>query len=834
MNAPQISDYARVGREWPIYLHRSDVELAARQGSPTAVFPAHTDPSLALAKGSLSREKGYVGVPLVGGNVDLDHNPNLDSYRWRGSYDDIGIVDQMVREDPVAQAIKLAWTLPLLSVQWSVEPGSDDPKDVEIAEFVRSALFEHLRGGWHAFLEQAVSFTWRGLSAFEIVARYDKELGATVVDQLAPRLPWTIYQWSCYPDGRYGFEQWPNPADPPVGSARYGRRQLSGATLKPDQLLMFTFQPEGNNPEPMGILRPAYSAWRQRRTYLRLEATGYERAAYGVPYVEVEPGANPADVDQVNIILRELRAGIRSFAMFPRGFKLQWSECPMKASEIREARIAAGVDMARAALSQFLFTGESAGAYSLIQGQLDHYTMALQQAANSIATTLSQGPHALVKRLVAWNYPGVSAYPYVQAGEVRVGDPKQLVEAIKMATEAGIVMPDALIEAKVRDVLSLPERLDRGIPADPEDEPEPEPGPGAPTAAPPPPQPSASQRGDQAAKREGEGVAAREQHLPFALAHRAALDRVALDVFVEGPRGRSVRALERCVRYSETVGATGAAKEAMALAIAEWRARHAPEYARMLAQKDTIDDMLDVPVPGQPELESRLVDELRRAYESGRKAVENEIDRQGSDPDLRAQIEAEQAEVVEAPEVDAFHSHDCAGCLFGGAQHTVSLAPPVKAPPPAPDEPPSDVDDISPEDSIEAMARTAARTSADRLRFTTVASIQDVGLGGMPPLPEVVEAVAVDSVRGLSVGPDLRIAQRVTNSVYGLGRMQELRAEGVLLYQYTNLAESQTCDPCERYDQTTFGADELDFYATPADWCEGGAMCNCLVIGIME
>ena len=829
MTTPEINDYRRVGKEWPIYLHRSDVDLANQSQQATPVFPQHIQAPMSLGTG-LERPSGYVGVPLIGGDIDLDHNSNLDSYSWRGSYDNIGIVDQMVREDPVAQAIKLAWTLPLLSVQWSIEPGSDDPKDVEIAEFVQSALFEHLSGGWHAFLEQAVSFTWRGLSAFEIVARYDKELGATVIDQLSPRLPWTIYQWQRYKDGRYGFQQWPDPADPPVGGGSYSRMELAGATLKPDQLLMFTFQPEGNNPEPMGILRPAYSAWRQRRTYLKLEATGYERAAYGVPYVEVEPGANPADVDQVNIILRELRAGIRAFAMFPRGFKLQWSECPMKAAEIREARIAAGVDMARAALSQFLFTGESAGAYSLIQGQLDHYTMALQQAANSIATTLSQGPHALVKRLVAWNYPGVNVYPYVQAGEVRVGDPKQLVEAIKMATEAGIVMPDALIESKVRDVLSLPERLDKGIPADPEDSPEPkddlEPPPTDETA-PPPPAPAASQRGEEPAGREEEGVAARELPLPFSLADRPVADRVEGDIFVEGPRGRAVRPEEGCIRYSETVGATLEAKEKMALTISEWRAETAPDYAKRLAEKKTIDEMLEVEVPDQDKLEKRLVEQLRDIYEVGQKAVEGEVDRQEKDESLRP---GPKKELAETP----FHSHNCPGCLFGGEEHSVALAKKIKAPPPAPDEPPSEIDDIDPEDSVVAMARTATRTSADRLRQTTVASIQDVGIGGMPPALAVVEAVAIDSIRDLSVGPDLRISQRVTNSVYGLGRMQELRAEGVLEYQYTNLAESESCDPCLDHDQDTFGADELAFYATPADWCEGGAMCNCLVIGLVE
>ena len=48
--------------------------------------------------------------------------------------------------------------------------------------------------------------------------------------------------------------------------------------------------------------------------------------------------------------------------MFPKGFNLEWTECPMKADAIRHARVAAGQDMARAALCQFLFTGESAGA----------------------------------------------------------------------------------------------------------------------------------------------------------------------------------------------------------------------------------------------------------------------------------------------------------------------------------------------------------------------------------------------------------------------------------------------------------------------------------------
>ena len=822
-----VDQYVRVGSEWPLWVSPSDVDRANKTGSSVSVLPEGADATV-LAETGMSRSKGYVGVPLIGGTIDLDSNPNLDSYDWRGSYDLIGIVDQMVREDPVAQAIRLAWTLPLLSVQWSVQPGSEDPADLEVAEFVQSCLFEHMRGGWTSFLEQAVQFTWRGLAAFEIVARYDKELGATVIDELSPRLPWTIYQWQQYPDRRYGFTQWANPADPVVGRSIPSSAQR-GATLPPDKIVLFRFQPDGDNPEPMGILRPGYASWRQRRTYLKLEATGYERSAYGIPTCTVEPGANPGDVEQVNIILRELRAGIRAFAMFPKGFNLEWTECPMKADAIRHARIAAGQDMARAALCQFLFTGESAGAYSLIQGQLDHYTMALQQAANSIATTMSQGPHAIIKRLVNWNFPGTKKYPYIQAGEIRVGDPKQLVEAVKSAVESGVVTPDALIEAKIRDVLSLPQRVDssaKPIEIDPQTNPQDDPEPVPPGTEPEEPSepaetpsapPSASSRGEEQAKREEEALGEPCCFPHVALATTPLPERVEMDIFREGPGGRDVRDVERCVRYSETVGVKDAANAALASKITEWRDEIAPEYAESLSDEDTIEEMLTVEVPGVSDLERTLMDELRRVYRSGTRSIENEVDRQEEDPKLRVEIRDQ--EVV--PE------------MVGDQLELIRSAERVSAPPAAEGEPPSILDDIDPEESIRATSAAAAREAADRVQRTSITAIQSQGIGGMPPAKEVTRASVIASMLGLSTGVDLRAAQAVSNTIYGLGRMQELRAADVQRYMYSNLAESQSCSPCGDHDGDVFGSDQIEFYSTPASWCEGDLLCNCLIIGLV-
>jgi hypothetical protein len=822
-------DYAKVGKEWPISVSTEDVDRANKAGIPATVYPETFDPTVLAEARGMSKDAGYVGIPLIGGTIDLDHNPNLDSYDWRGSYDDIGIVDQMVREDPVAQAIRLAWTLPLLSVQWSVQPASDDPKNIEIAEFVQNCLFEHMRGGWANFLEQAVQFTWRGLAAFEIVARFDKELGATVIDSLAPRLPWTIDEWQKYPDGRYGFSQFADPADPPKGSSK--SNTYAGATLPPDKIVLFRFQPEGDNPEPMGILRPGYSSWRQRRTYLKLEATGYERSAYGIPTCTVEPGANPGDVEQVNIILRELRAGIRAFAMFPKGFNLEWTECPMKADAIRHARIAAGQDMARAALCQFLFTGESAGAYSLIQGQLDHYTMALQQAANNIATTMSQGPHAIIKRLVNWNYSGITEYPYIQAGEIRVGDPKQLVEAVKTAVDAGVVTPDDQIEAKIRDVLSLPQRVDnaaRPIDVDPSTgpgqnapvEPGDDDGPaeGSPPDDPQPAggEPSASSRGEEQARREEETLHDCN-HTPIALN-----DRVKMDVFIEGPRGREVREVEKCVRYSEVTGVKDEANQAIADTVTEWRNSIIDDYSASLAEEDSVEEMLLVPIPRTDELEALLIDELRDVYGKGVEAVDREIERQEKDPSLRARIEDGEAKPrMKGDQIDLF-------------EVPFVLAEPVTAPTPLDDEDESYIDDIDPEDAIANTAANAARDAADRIQRVAISSVQSAGVGGAVPPPGIGLVAVAGALAALSVGVDFRLAQQMSNLTYGLGRAQGLRSSGARRYMYSNLAESRSCSPCEEHDGETFGAAALPIYATPASWCEADNMCNCLIIGLFE
>ena len=462
MKRPPTDNWTQLG---PLYVTREAAESAAREGRAVRIYPDGMEgmssafpfftPGPSGPRVMRERES-YVGVSPEAGVVDMDSNPRLPPRVWRGDTGSIGICDQMLREDAVCAAIKACWTLPIIRSAWTVEPNGDDGHAMEMAEFVRANFWEYVRGGWQSFIEQAVGCLHRGFSLFEIVVKFDKDIDRLRLDQLSPILPRTVFEWGRYEDGRWGFTQLPYVGDPQVGDGGFPAFG-DYVNLAPDKILHFPWNPDGDNPEGLSVLRPCYGGWKQRRLYLKLEAAGYERGAFGIPYVQVSPSARVGDSEEVNAILRELRTGSRAWATLPPGYELKFADFPMKGADLREARIAAGKDMARSALAQFLFTGEASGAYALVRGHQDFFQMALQSAADMIGGVLSQGPHSLVKRLCLWNFDGIRSTPTITPGAISIGDPEKLVGALNVAATAGILSPDSGIEEAVRAALGLPE-----------------------------------------------------------------------------------------------------------------------------------------------------------------------------------------------------------------------------------------------------------------------------------------------------------------------------------------------------------------------------------------
>src|SRR5579859_743139 len=83
---------------------------------------------------------GATGTAIFGGRITSEeYNPDL---YWK---DAITVYEQMSRADAQPMAITQLLELPIRRAVWDIEPFSDDPKDVEVASFIKSALFDDMQ-----------------------------------------------------------------------------------------------------------------------------------------------------------------------------------------------------------------------------------------------------------------------------------------------------------------------------------------------------------------------------------------------------------------------------------------------------------------------------------------------------------------------------------------------------------------------------------------------------------------------------------------------------------------------------------------------------------------
>ena len=138
-------------------------------------------------------------------------------------------------------------------------------------------------------------------------------------------------------------------------------------------------------------------------------------------------------------------------------------------------------------------------------------------------------------------------------------------------------------------------------------------------------------------------------------------------------------------------------------------------------------------------------------------------------------------------------------------------------------------DEIDPEEAIENVARTSALAAGDRVKDASIRAVQSASIGGVLETAAVAGVVA-GAVRALSPGADLVQAQRDTNTIFGLGRIQEGRTQGAEKGIRSAMLESATCEVCLSKDGAEFPIEDLDEWACPDPGCLGGDQCNCITI----
>jgi hypothetical protein len=424
---------------------------------------------------------------------DPEQNAKL---RWPLNLD---VYDKMRRSDPSIRWMLSLLKNPLRAAQWTIEPASDSPEDLEVAAFVDHALFQELDGGFDDFLRQALLFFDFGHSVFERVAavrqvdfdwKEDHDSDPTEVSReaivfakLAPRMPRTINRWIT--------------AEGDSSDLKGIEQQLwdgTGSVVIPaERLVVFTHDREGDDFRGTSILRTIYKTWRYKLELENLEAIAYERSA-GLPVFYPPPNASETALGQVETAAQNIRQGESLYLIMPgpkaghtesgEGWLVEELAIKGTGSDATAAIQRYDGAMARNVLAEFMRLGhEQTGARATADVQQNPYQQATEAYAEYIADVISE---QVIKPLVGWNY-STTSYPRLTAAALHAKSLDTITAALTGLAAPGFVQADDRMEDWLRELMNAPERPPELARPDPgEEPPAPPQGPGQPPQKPEP------------------------------------------------------------------------------------------------------------------------------------------------------------------------------------------------------------------------------------------------------------------------------------------------------------------------------------------------------------
>lgn len=350
------------------------------------------------------------------------------------------IWDEMRRSDASVAAALKAVKLPVKGVEWLVEPASDDPRDIEIADFARHVIFDILR--WKKTLGEIMTYLDFGFSVFEEVFDYAVVDGKDriVLSKLAFRKQRSILKWQA--DGKPGVTQ----------------LTMTGQSvpIPARDIVVFTNEQEGDNYEGVSLLRPAYKHWFIKDKLYQIDAVGHERQALGVVDIAYPIGAKDADIKKAENLARNVRANEEGFISHFKDWDVGFMN--MGAQSLKDTEPSINHhdrQISKSVLVQFIDLGATSGSGSRAVGepQMKLFEQAVQAITTSIADTFNDN---VMKDLIDMNF-NVTDYPKLKAGQINKDKIVELAESIAKLVVAGFINPTKEDEVYIRGIMGLPE-----------------------------------------------------------------------------------------------------------------------------------------------------------------------------------------------------------------------------------------------------------------------------------------------------------------------------------------------------------------------------------------
>lgn len=430
------------------------------------------------------KEIGRIGQLRTGGhgygNIFFEEFlPELRGIRGVQAY------TEMADNDATVGAILFAIEMLMRNCEFHVEPGGDSAKDKEAAEFVESCMNDMERT-WADTLSEILSFLTYGWSYHEIV--YKRRVGKSSSPITNSKYKDGLIGWRKLPirsqETLVGWE-YKDQTDDLIGMTQLAPPDFERVTIPIEKALHFRTRSRKDNPEGRSILRTAYRAYYFKKRLEEIEGYGMERDLAGFPVLYApstmdiwneEDEEAQKSLARAEAIVSSIRRDAREGLVIPGGYEegTGWKLELLASSSKRQFDTNQIIDrydkrIATSVLADFVMLGQQqVGSFALADSKTKIFALSIGTYLDVICEVFNS---QAIPRLIDLNgehFKGITEYPKMEHGDIDEQDLAQFASFIKEMVGAGVLVPDEDLEAEIRRVGKLPEKMETAPPPQPQ------------------------------------------------------------------------------------------------------------------------------------------------------------------------------------------------------------------------------------------------------------------------------------------------------------------------------------------------------------------------------
>jgi len=345
---------------------------------------------------------------------------------------------------------------PVLGADFYMDPYSNAPIDVEIAEFIEDNLVDGMTSPFANSLEDILHFFEDGYAVLEKVyelrewsppgRKNTKQY--TMLKKLGVRPPSTIGTINYDDNGEVVSI---------IQSAIRADKSSENVTIDSSKLLFYTFGRTGGDLTGRSLLRTAYPHWYYKTHFYKIDAIQKERHSLGIPKGILKPGFTQQDKTVLRNLLKNLRTNEEAFMLLVPNVDVEFAQVHGNMVDALESAQHHNTMILLNVMAEFLAIGFKGSSGSRASGavQSDTYLKALKHVAHYICDVVNM---YLIPELVVWNYP-TKNFPKLKARNIgETKDLQMLGSALSnLIAQDGITM-DQPTEDWIRQTFDMPKK----------------------------------------------------------------------------------------------------------------------------------------------------------------------------------------------------------------------------------------------------------------------------------------------------------------------------------------------------------------------------------------